>query len=298
MVVKDEVIVDLADPCRANQKKLMQMLTVTMDEELLAMGLELHDAMQSVLAKHDAIDSGTPFITYRTTHKSQADESLDHNLEPSEPRYNSSPPNAKGSLSKADGKMQTIEPSSAAPLERHQVDEEEKDDEFAQIARRHPKPHPNTPMGAGEDIASSNNASSDSVPSNALVFPDILAPVKTTKEQDMIGLLSIVLSKSLTSPQEPQTSETAPPKRQKPVTVSSRIHGLLRVTMGIMCMYLRTVMLFPGLNNCFSLSPKPNSRHNLSFRLSNCKFSLVILNILLGFLHHGQQLPVMATTKI
>ncbi|GAB4833220.1 hypothetical protein Ancab_031466, partial [Ancistrocladus abbreviatus] len=71
-------------------------------------------------------------------------------------------------------------------------------------------------MGAGEDIGSSNNASSDFVPSNALVFLDIPAPVKTTKEQDMIGLLSIVLSTSSTSPQELQTPETAPPKRQIP----------------------------------------------------------------------------------
>ncbi|GAB4833227.1 hypothetical protein Ancab_031473 [Ancistrocladus abbreviatus] len=170
IAVKDEVIVDLADWCHANQKKLMQMLTVTVqllnrDEELLVVGLELHDAMQSVLAKHDAIDS-------------------------------------RGSPSKADGKMQTIEPSSATPLERNQVDEEEENDEFAQTAQRRSKPYPNMPMGAGEDIASSSNGSSDSVPSNALVFPDIPAPVKTMKEQDMIGLLSIVLSTSSTSPQE------------------------------------------------------------------------------------------------
>ncbi|GAB4833215.1 hypothetical protein Ancab_031461 [Ancistrocladus abbreviatus] len=188
MVVKDEVIIDLAGQSRANQKRLMQMLTMTVDEEVLAQGLELRDAMQSVLAKHDAIASGTPLITYRTTQRSQADESPDRNLKPSEPRYNSSPPNAGGSPSKADGKMQTIEPSSTAPLGRNPVDEEEEDDEFAQLARRHSKPHLNMPMGAGEDIASSSNASSDSVPSNALVFPDIPAPVKTTKEQDMIDL--------------------------------------------------------------------------------------------------------------
>ncbi|GAB4833205.1 hypothetical protein Ancab_031449 [Ancistrocladus abbreviatus] len=95
VAVKDEVIVDLADRCRTNQKKLMQMLTTTVVEELLALGLELHDAMQSLLAKHDAIASGTPLITSRTTHRSQADESPDRNLKPSEPRYNSSPPNAK-----------------------------------------------------------------------------------------------------------------------------------------------------------------------------------------------------------
>ncbi|GAB4833210.1 hypothetical protein Ancab_031455 [Ancistrocladus abbreviatus] len=94
MAVKDEVIIDLAGQSHANQKRLMQMLTTTVDEEVLAQGLELRDAMQSVLAKHDAIASG-------------------------------------GSPSKADGKMQTIEPSSAAPLGRNPVDEEEEDDKFA-----------------------------------------------------------------------------------------------------------------------------------------------------------------------
>ncbi|GMH17402.1 hypothetical protein Nepgr_019243 [Nepenthes gracilis] len=57
MTVKDEVIVDLVDRCRANQTKLMQVLTTTADERLLALGLELNDALQCALANHDAIAS-------------------------------------------------------------------------------------------------------------------------------------------------------------------------------------------------------------------------------------------------
>nr|GMC79154.1 TOM1-like protein 6 [Ipomoea batatas] len=57
--VKDEVIVDLVERCRANQKKLIDMLTATRDNGLLEQGLYLNDILQSVLAKHDAIASGT-----------------------------------------------------------------------------------------------------------------------------------------------------------------------------------------------------------------------------------------------
>ncbi|GMH06768.1 hypothetical protein Nepgr_008608 [Nepenthes gracilis] len=63
MAVKDEVIVDLIDQCRANQIKLMQMLTTITDEGLLALGLELNDALQCALAKYDAIASSTPLLT-------------------------------------------------------------------------------------------------------------------------------------------------------------------------------------------------------------------------------------------
>ncbi|GAB4856276.1 hypothetical protein Ancab_014204 [Ancistrocladus abbreviatus] len=219
MAVKDEVIVDLVDRCRANQKKLMQMLTTTVDEELLAQGLELNDAMQCVLANHDAIASGTPLLTHGSIHNSRADESSDPSRKPAEPRDYSTT-NAGANSSKAEGKRQTIEPSSvpATPMARGQDNEEEEDDEFAQLARRHSKSHPNMPVGSAEDVASSSNTSSDSVPSNALALPDPPAPVKTTKEQDMIDLLSIVLSTSSTSPQAPQTPETALPQKQMPVS--------------------------------------------------------------------------------
>ncbi|GMH10748.1 hypothetical protein Nepgr_012589 [Nepenthes gracilis] len=51
MAVKDQVIVDLVDRCRVNQTKLLQLLTTTADEGLLALGLKLNDALQRMLAK-------------------------------------------------------------------------------------------------------------------------------------------------------------------------------------------------------------------------------------------------------
>ncbi|XP_023749920.1 TOM1-like protein 6 [Lactuca sativa] len=60
MAVKDEVIVDLIDQCRSNQKKLGQMLASTTDEELLRQGLQFNDMLQQTVEKHDAIASGSP----------------------------------------------------------------------------------------------------------------------------------------------------------------------------------------------------------------------------------------------
>ncbi|GMH23466.1 hypothetical protein Nepgr_025309 [Nepenthes gracilis] len=51
MAVKDRVIVDR---CRVNQTTLLQLLTTTADEGILALGLELKDALQCALAKPDA----------------------------------------------------------------------------------------------------------------------------------------------------------------------------------------------------------------------------------------------------
>ncbi|WOL07327.1 target of Myb protein 1-like [Canna indica] len=60
--VKDEVIIDLVNQCRSNQNKLMQSINSIRDEELLGRGLELNDNLQSLLAKHDAIASGSPLL--------------------------------------------------------------------------------------------------------------------------------------------------------------------------------------------------------------------------------------------
>ncbi|KAJ7961127.1 target of Myb protein 1-like [Quillaja saponaria] len=182
--VKDEVIVDLVNRCRANQKKLMQMLTTTGDEELLGGGLELNDSIQSLLAKHDAIASGSSF------------------------------------------------PTEVPSATMEQSDEEE--DEFAQLARRHSKtqPMPSKDISAGPSEGSvSTNASSTStsysptpstsVPCNALALPDPPAPVRTTKEQDMIDLLSITLSVTSASPHTPQTiSGSSQNMHQAPVSPS------------------------------------------------------------------------------
>ncbi|KAL8232515.1 hypothetical protein R6Q57_002293 [Mikania cordata] len=58
--MKDEVIVDLYDQCRSNQKKLGQTLSSTIDEEILRQGIQFNDNLQYIIEKHDAIASGSP----------------------------------------------------------------------------------------------------------------------------------------------------------------------------------------------------------------------------------------------
>ncbi|KAG4992880.1 hypothetical protein JHK87_026337 [Glycine soja] len=208
--VKDEVIIDLVDRCRTNQKKLMQMLTTTGDEELLGQGLELNDSIQSLLARHDTIASGTPFpiqgassSTVSTEVPSSVDQST---VKSSSPGESSSTPKAS--------------PSDIVFSETRSQSDEEEEDEFAQLARRHSKAQSVTSKeattGSTETSGSMNTSSttphvpspSTSVPSNALVLSNPPEPVSTAKDQDIIDLLSITLSMS----PSPQTSYAPPPQ--------------------------------------------------------------------------------------
>lgn len=201
--VKDEVIVDLVSRCRSNQKKLMQMLTTTGDEELLGRGLELNDILQNLLAKHDAIASGLPIPTEVTNLSPKPNEACPASSLKSTDAGDSSPtPNGN-------------HPAPVASVTRALIDEEEEEeDDFALLARRHsmPKPGPsqNTSAETGGALVpvSNSNATSSlpaATPSNALALPDPPAPVRTSKEQDIIDLLSITLSTTSTSPHTPHT---------------------------------------------------------------------------------------------
>ncbi|XP_017974896.1 PREDICTED: target of Myb protein 1 [Theobroma cacao] len=222
--VKDEVIVDLVNRCRSNQKKLMQMLTTTGDEELLARGLELNDSLQSLLAKHDAIASGSPLPIQVTNVSSKPAEASTSNKS-NEVKDSSLTPN--------------ISPSAPiATVTRSQIDEEEEEeDDFAQLARRHSRAQStssqSTSAGTSEGIVPINNtapttsyvpAASTSTPCNALALPDPPAPVRTTKEQDLIDLLSITLSTtSASSPHTPPTpSASYQNMHQAPVPPSTQ----------------------------------------------------------------------------
>ncbi|KAK1284094.1 hypothetical protein QJS10_CPB21g01517 [Acorus calamus] len=200
--IKDEVIVDLVSQCRANQKKLMQLLSSTGDEELLCQGLSINDNLQNLLARHDAIASGHPL--------------------PPEPSPCSPPPQTENSESSPKTNAST---SSITAVNGHHIteDEDEEDDDFAQLARRNtkfrPMSHQSTLTSVGDNwsdpIAPSTPSTTDALSSsltNTLSLPDPPTPVRTTtKDQDMVDFLSIVLVPNSTSPHTPLTPQTPPP---------------------------------------------------------------------------------------
>ncbi|ERN05370.1 ADP-ribosylation factor-binding protein GGA2 isoform X2 [Amborella trichopoda] len=196
--VKDEVIVDLVSQCRSNKGRLMQLLNSTLDEELLGRGLALNDNLQSLLAKHDAIASGSPL--------------------PSEPVASSST------------RISTPAPLATARGEKDDEDEDDEDDDFAQLARRPSKAWPvpshglsgetsnkfdsaqlndpsvttsNTTNAAATSTSTTTNT--NSIFSGPLALPEPPQPVRTTtKALDMIDLLSNTLATS-SSPHTPLT---------------------------------------------------------------------------------------------
>lgn len=164
--MKDEVIVDLVERCRSNQKKLMQMLTSTglvfysrnhvvfyffrmcndivdlrgfvvvlnsllicgRDDELLGRGLDLNDSLQTLLAKHDAIASGSPLPIQASGSplSVQASKPADSSPKSSEAKDSSS---VAGSSSPIPATVS----SGKSPIDEEY---EEEEDEFAQLARR------------------------------------------------------------------------------------------------------------------------------------------------------------------
>ncbi|XP_052176883.1 TOM1-like protein 6 isoform X2 [Diospyros lotus] len=205
--VKDEIIIHLVNQCRSNQKKLMQMLTTTGDEELLGRGLELNDSLQIVLVKHDALASGFPLPTEASSSNSKFVEAREISPKSNGGQQPSKTPDANPS-------------APAVTATKDQVEDEE--DDFALLARRHSKTRPttsqDTSLGTSESVTSlnsSNNAVSSMpvasvpVPCNALVVSDPPVPVRITTEQDMIDFLTLTLSTVTASPETPHTTATA-----------------------------------------------------------------------------------------
>lgn len=99
------------------------------DEELLGRGLELNDNIQSLLARHDAIASGTSFPIHGASPSSSTPVSPES---VNQTEVKSSSPSESVSTPKAS-------PPAAVYSETRGESDEEEEDEFAQIARRYLK---------------------------------------------------------------------------------------------------------------------------------------------------------------
>ncbi|KAE8696288.1 flocculation protein FLO11-like isoform X2 [Hibiscus syriacus] len=205
--VKDEVIVDIVNQCHSNQKRLMQMLTNTGDEKLLARGLELNDGLQSLLAKHESICSGTIQVT--TSVSSKPTEAIA--VEISNEAKNSSPPS------------NIRQPAGVTFVTRNLIEEDEED--LAQLtrrcSRRESRSSQSTSAGTKDSLVLVNEpivTTTSYEPSGsatddlckALALSSDSAPQETTtKEQELIDALTVTLSSS--SSASPPHNPISPP---------------------------------------------------------------------------------------
>ncbi|KAL2543549.1 ENTH/VHS/GAT family protein [Forsythia ovata] len=60
--IRQEVIVDLVEQCRTYKQRVVHLVNSTLDESLLTQGFTLNDDLQRLLAKHEAIASGTTTV--------------------------------------------------------------------------------------------------------------------------------------------------------------------------------------------------------------------------------------------
>ncbi|KAK6118218.1 hypothetical protein DH2020_048004 [Rehmannia glutinosa] len=216
LAIKDEVIIDLVEQCRANQRKLMQLLTTTGDEELLGQGLELNDSLQSVLARHDAIASGSALPSDVTNVTPRASEIHD-----------SSPKSADVSVPNVTSNDTPSVPVFPAASRGFIDEEDEEEDDFAQLARRHSKSRIDVPQNTSivQTDAVPSEAPSSPAMSNALVPINPPASART-KDQDIIDLLSITLSTTATSTDQTSQAPGNIPSMHIPGNIPSTSAGI------------------------------------------------------------------------
>ncbi|KAK9069992.1 hypothetical protein SSX86_010390 [Deinandra increscens subsp. villosa] len=177
--IKDEVIVDLSDQCRSNQRILGQTLSSTTDEEFLRQGIQLNDNLQYIIDKHDAIACGSPipikppsFLTHR--------------------------PRAKHINGKEIDTSSSLLPSTSTCSEI-----EEERNYFTPIATRQNKPQTVVSQTCTEISASVSDKKPVSDPSVTMALVPSDPPPQANKnaiEEDLIDLFSLPLSPPRPSP--------------------------------------------------------------------------------------------------
>ncbi|KAL6865079.1 hypothetical protein ACP4OV_016230 [Aristida adscensionis] len=202
--INDEIIMELVNQCRSDQKRIMSSVSSLRDEELLGQALDLNDKLQILLEKYDAIASGSPLPDEITYMGSESPEEI--------------APKPGTKVTPEAAVAATIVPTNVLNDE----EEEDENDEFSLLARRKSKfssgNTENTTSGVGtssstihEGISSSEayvSSTTSSVPSNALSLPDPPVPVKTSpEEQVMSDLLALTISSNLSPPHTPVTPE-------------------------------------------------------------------------------------------
>ncbi|XP_076922191.1 TOM1-like protein 6 [Bidens hawaiensis] len=193
--VKDEVIIDLYDQCRSNQKKLVHTLSSTTDEDILNHGLQFNEALQYVIEKHDAIASGSPvpdqppsFLTQRSRVKHVKSMEVKHKS--SDPAYAIVTCSSSNEIQEEEPKHYVDVPLSSRLVIKPSL--------FCRLQG----------CKRAESLMSydASQDCSDPLLAMTLVPADLPVPTnKKTEEEDMINLLTLALS-----PAEPSTSESNP----------------------------------------------------------------------------------------
>ncbi|GFP83212.1 tom1-like protein 2 [Phtheirospermum japonicum] len=209
--IKDEVITDLVEQCRANQRKLIQLLANIGDEELLGQGLDLNDSLQIVLARYDSIASGSPM---------PPTPEVKNDVTPRAPEKHEPSPQSSSEVTVPNATSNGTPPIPGHSASRGSIDEEdEEEDDFALLARRHSKTRVGNTSNVKNDVAPPETSSSPAM-SNALVPIDAPVAPARSPDQDIIDLLSITLSTDQTS-QAPSSSIPTIPSTSPAVAFSS-----------------------------------------------------------------------------
>ncbi|KAI3994240.1 hypothetical protein MKX01_012497 [Papaver californicum] len=233
---KREVMLELVDQCRCNQKKLAQFLNSNGDQDLLTHGLRLNDSLNNVLAKYDAIVSGkvlirnsiprqTETVDTRHTQTEMIDTSprqteiIDMSPRQTEVENVSPAPSEVTELIPISNETETDNNTS----KNTQVEEEDGENDHVMLLPRQTRNESNLTANAPVITGGADSydlidiltpeasmvpatASMSNNPFSSLVLTTPPPPVRTTmKEQDLVDHLSITLSTTTISPQSTLT---------------------------------------------------------------------------------------------